>query len=145
VSKRPGDPGYAAGWCIHFRSMAQNNTCEAGIDYTALNGGTEYRRMHKLPCFIKGDDKPKQRVQCEHFTAPTSDEVTLHELWEEDGRKLLIATMMGIAPWREMHKGRSHAEIIACPACQGRLHLSATPKGQVTGRCETSGCVSWKE
>jgi hypothetical protein len=145
MSKRSADHGYAAGWCVYFRSMAQNVTCEADIDYTALNGGTEYRRMHKLPCFIRGDDKPGQRVHCEHFTAPTAGEVALHEQWEEEHRKLLIAAMLGIAPWREMHKGQRHEEIIACPACQGRLHLSAKPKGQVTGRCETQGCVSWNE
>jgi hypothetical protein len=144
VSKLP-EPGFAADWCIHFRSMAQHSTCDAGVDYTALNGGTEYRRMHKLPCFIRRDDKPKQRVRCEQFLAPTIEEISLHEQWDEDCRKLLITAMLGIAPWREMHKGHAHAEVVECPACKGQLHLTATRNGQVTGSCETLGCVSWSE
>jgi hypothetical protein len=35
MSKRPGDPGYAAGWCIHYRASRISgkgyDTCEAGV------------------------------------------------------------------------------------------------------------------
>jgi hypothetical protein len=58
--------------------MAVNSTCLEGIDYNLLNGGTEYRRMHRLPCFIKSGDKPDQRVHCDHFKAPTVEEIALH-------------------------------------------------------------------
>lgn len=73
-----GGSGFAPGWCVHFRSMARHDTCEEGIGYTELNGGSEYRRMFKLPCFIRGDDKPGQRVPCERFKAPTVEENALH-------------------------------------------------------------------
>ena len=145
MNKPPGDSGYAPDWCIYFRSMAHNSTCEKDINYTKLNGDTEYRRMHKLPCFIKRDPVPNQRVHCDHFTAPTSEEIALHKQRNEDRKKLLNTVMLGIAPWREMYRGLSHVEIIECPACQGQLHLSVSRKGQVAGRCETAGCVSWKE
>lgn len=77
-AKSKSEAGFAPGWCVHFRTMARNETCEEGIGYTALNGGTEYRRMHKLPCFIKSGDKPGQRIQCERFKAPTAEEIALH-------------------------------------------------------------------
>jgi len=59
--------------------MSQHDTCKQGIGYTALNGGTEYRRMYKLPCFIQSGDKPGQRVSCDHFRAPTAEEIALYE------------------------------------------------------------------
>jgi hypothetical protein len=146
VAKRESDPGFAPDWCVHFRSMAQHQTCKEGIDYTALNGGSEYHRMHRLPCFIKNSDKPKQRVGCQHFTAPSVEEIALHRQWDEDRQNRLTTALMGISPWRVRNLGRSHAEIVKCPVCRGDLHLSITAfKGHVRGRCATGGCVSWAE
>ena len=146
MAKKMSNPGFAPDWCVHFRSMAHHNTCEANIDYTALNGGSEYRRMHRLPCFIRSGDKPGQRVSCEHFKSPTAEEIALHKQWDEDRGKLLKTALVGITPWRVQHQGRSHAEIVKCPVCRGNLHLSiAAHNGHVRGRCETDGCVSWTE
>src|SRR5271165_2465656 len=94
VAKRESDPGFAPDWCVHFRSMAQHQTCKEGIDYTALNGGSEYHRMHRLPCFIKNSDKPKQRVGCEHFTAPSVQEIALHRQWDDDRQNRLTTALM---------------------------------------------------
>ncbi len=84
VAKSAKNAGFAPDWCVHFRSMAQHKTCDAGIDYTDLNGGSEYRRMYRLPCFIINGEKPDQRVCCERFRAPTADEIVLHKQWCED-------------------------------------------------------------
>ncbi len=146
MAKHKSDPGFAPDWCVHFRSMAQHQTCEAGIDYTALNGGSEYRRMYKLPCFIKAGEKPGQRVRCEHFRAPTAKEIALHKQSDEDHRSLVMTVKSGITSWRVMHQGCSHSEIVECPAFRGRLHLSIRAHNEhVQGSCETSGCVSWTE
>jgi len=126
--------------------MAQHATCDAGIDYTALNGGSEYRRMHRLPCFIRSGDKPGQRVRCERFRAPTVEETALHKQWEEERLNLLQTAKAGITAWRAQHQGRSHAEIVKCPVCRGHLHLAiAAHNEHVRGSCETGGCVSWTE
>src|SRR5208282_5705125 len=131
-------------WCVHFRSMAQHKTCNADVDYTALNGGTEYRRMYQLPCFIKPGEKPGQRLQCEHFKAPTAEEVALHKQWTEDRESLVRTVKAGITRWRVQYQGCSHSETVECPACKGHLHLSiAAHNGHVKGRCETDGCASW--
>jgi hypothetical protein len=126
--------------------MARHHTCEEGIDYTALNGGSEYLRMQKLPCFIKAGEKRGQRIHCEHFRAPTADEIALHKQTVEDRLQLVMTVKAGIVPWREKHQGSCHTEIVECPACQGLLHLSIKAhNGHVRGSCETSGCVSWME
>lgn len=50
-----------------------------------------------------------------------------------------------VAEWRK-RKPIGKQEIIECPACGGRLHLSqAASNGHVHGQCETEGCVSWME
>ena len=50
------------------------------------------------------------------------------------------------APWRELHKDTDFAELVECPACKGRLHLSIVKhNNHVWGECETEGCVKWME
>lgn len=146
MSKRPGDPGYAAGWCIHFRSMGASKTCEKGVNYDALAGGP-IGSFHRLPCFIKSpDEHAAERVKCDHFRPPTAEEITAHETWVTARMDRLRIVMVGIRPWRDAHKGRSASEVVECPACKGRLRLSiAGFNGHVHGQCETPGCVSWVE
>jgi hypothetical protein len=146
VAKKMSNPGFAPDWCVHFRSMAQHPTCEAGIEYTALNGGSEYRRMYQLPCFIKAGEKPGLRIHCDHFRAPTAEEIAQHKQLAEDRRSLVATVKAGITSWRLKHQGCTHSEVVECPACRGLLHLSIRAhNGLVQGRCETGGCASWTE
>lgn len=57
-----------------------------------------------------------------------------------------IIVLAAIAPWRKKYKNEGFQEVIECPACKGRLHLSiAACNGHVWGRCETPDCVKWME
>jgi hypothetical protein len=148
VSKRPGDPGYAAGWCIHYRynrdvKPGQPNTCEAGVDYAAWDGIKHAGR----PCFLDEQGQSKEGAAvCPKLRRPTPEEIALHEQWLNERMNVMGTVMVGIASWRAKHKGQSAAEIVECPACKGRLHLSiAAYNGHVHGHCETDGCVSWAE
>lgn len=148
MSKRKGDPGYAAGWCIHYRynrdvKADQPNTCEAGVDYEAWRGIGHAAQ----PCFLddKGFSNP-DAMQCPKLRRPTSEEIADHETWLSGRHNLLGTVMVGIAPWRAKHKGKSATEVVECPACKGRLHLSiAAYNGHVHGQCESNNCVSWME
>lgn len=58
----------------------------------------------------------------------------------------IIDALKVIEPWRKKHRGTSHREVIECPCCKGKLHLSiAASNGHVWGKCETAGCLSWIE
>lgn len=104
------------------------------------------RRMDRRPCFIQPGQTPADRAPCSSLRPPTAEEITAHEQWVRGRIELLGIVMLGILPWREAHKGRSAAEVIECPACKGRLHLSiAASNGHVHARCETQGCASWME
>jgi len=53
-----------------------------------------------------------------------------------------------VSKWRTWNEKNRVAkqEVIECPQCKGRLHLSqAAYNGHVHGHCETKGCVSWME
>jgi len=147
MSKRPGDPGYAAGWCIHYRGITGPRgetvtSCEAGVDYEAWRGIGHDRQ----PCFLDNGQSRPDAAHCPHLRRPSPEEIAAHEGWLKQRQKLLGSVMVGIADWRRAHKGKSAREVIECPACKGRLHLSiAACNGHVHGKCETEGCVSWRE
>lgn len=148
MSKRTGDHGYRAGWCIHYRSPSQGigkpflTTCEAGVDYQF-----EGVKFDQRPCFLtkKGESKPGA-VPCPKLRRPTPEEIALAEEFSERRMKMMVTAMQGISDWRKRNKGRSNSEIVECPVCRGKLHLSISAyNGHVHGHCETPECVSWME
>jgi hypothetical protein len=62
-------------------------------------------------------------------------------------KSLRQMTIIGpaVKAWRNKPpKGKE--EVIECPACKGKLHLSQSSyNGHVHGHCETADCVSWME
>lgn len=150
MSKRPGDEGYAPGWCIHYRynrnaKKPEDDTCEAGVRYDTFHGeGKTYKTQ---PCFLTEDGKSRPDAEpCACLRLPTAREIELHEEWFERQTNLMGTVMQGIRPWRDAHKGQSAQEVVVCPACKGRLHLSISSyNGHVHAQCETEGCASWME
>ena len=150
MSKIPNDPGYRAGWCIHYRynrgaKTPEENTCEAGVRYDTID-----RIMAKSPCFIKPGETAADRSPCAKLRPPTTEEIAAHEEWSAKRRADLTTVMVAIAPWRmEQKKKRVGAsQVIDCPACHGKHSLSLSISGyngHVHGRCSTEGCVSWME
>lgn len=152
MSKRVGDPGYAAGWCIHYRGITgprgeEVTSCAKGVEYESFRATNFKSTLAQQPCFLdeKGRSKPGA-LPCEHLRRPTAAEIIAHDAWVGARLKLLGVVRNAIRPWRDAHKGQSASEVIECPACKGRLHLSiAAYNGHVHRRCETAGCVAWTE
>jgi hypothetical protein len=148
MSKRKGDPGYAPGWCIHyvgppgFYDRDKRHVCDAGIDMETYHGVT----VNARPCFLDVNKSRPGAVACAHLRVPTPDEISAHEAWVVSRLDRLGIVLRAVAPWRATNKGRSHAEAIECPLCQGKLHLSISAhNGHVHGECETPDCISWTE
>lgn len=147
MSKLSGDPGYRAGWCVHYRynrspKTAEDDTCEAGVRYDSLPVAHATR-----PCFLDERGQSKSgAVHCDKLRRPTKEEIAAHEAWSKNRMDRLTKVMVGISDWRTAHRGKSAVEVVECPACRGRLHLSISSyNGHVHGRCETEGCVEWME
>ena len=141
--------GYRAGWCIHYRhnrdlKPGEPDTCKAGVDLDQLKG----TKLEVRPCFLDGktgESKPNA-MACEKLRRPTSDEIAMNEVYEEKQMAKFFAVREAVLPWRKAHKGKSASEVVECPACSGRLHLSISAyNGHVHGHCETVDCVSWME
>lgn len=162
MSKRPGDLGYAAGWCIHYRSPSQGvgklalTTCEAGVEFKSVQSkvGPTFRGQ---PCFLteKGESKPGA-LPCAKLRRPTPEEIAAHEQSTQpfishqnrmDGTRKVMAAIL---PWRTEHKTKriDGFQTIDCPACGGTktLSMSITACNEhVHARCTTADCVSWTE
>lgn len=144
MSKLEGDPGYRDGWCIHYRASGPGGrpmpaTCEAGVEYAPLRGPHQ-------PCFLDKGESRAGALECPKLRRPTPEEIATHEAWSDGRTKMFMSVLAGIGPWRAKNKGKSASEIIECPACKGRLHLSISSyNGHVHGHCATKGCVSWME
>ena len=145
MSKRLGDPGYGAGWCIHFRSMGQHQTCEAGVYYDAFTGSAG--RYDRRPCFTGPTTHPEGRAACSSFRGPTPAEIAAHEAWLAARQEMTIAALAAVYPYRRTHKGKGPVSI-DCPACGGKgtLRFSiAASNGHCHAKCSTPECVSWME
>lgn len=151
MSKIKSDPGYRDGWCIHYRSPSHGlgkpdlETCEAGVRFDKFKNFRD-EGFSERPCFLdKGKSRPNS-APCECLQLPTPEEIALHEEWHKTRMDIFRTVMTGIADWRKANKGKSHREVIECPACKWKLHLSiAAYNSHVHGHCETEGCVSWME
>ena len=154
MSRRGDSPGYRAGWCIHYRAPRGlgpggkgSDTCEAGVPFEKWRVGDFKTNFANQPCFLddKGQSKPGA-AHCEHLRRPTPEEIAADKAWLDARFEKMRVVFAAVAPWRKKHAGKSFGEVIECPACKGRLHLSISSyNGHVHGRCETEHCVSWME
>ena len=127
--------------CKHYNGVFQE-TCEAGISYVALVPD-QRGRVYRLPCATF--EKSVDQVSCDAYETYTEEELEAHEkAWDARMERIRII-MPVVSQWRKKAPwGR--VEVIECPACKGKLHLSqAASNGHVWGKCETEGCASWME
>lgn len=135
--------GHAAGWCVHYRSPLRYDKCTGGVSFESFHG----TRFDARPCFLtsRGESKPGTTF-CAGLRRPTADEIAEYAAWIHERYARTVLVKEGIEVWRKANAGRDVAEVVACPACGGRLHLSiARVNGHVHARCETEDCVSWME
>lgn len=147
----------SAGSCKHFNGV-HHDLCDRGVRYAQFSPG--------IPCikFIeksarggtylaagevavertpwKYDGKP-----CPFYEAPTDEEVQADRRESDAAMERFKAAMRVASEWRVKPKpAQSRSEVVECPICKGRLHLSQSSyNGHVHGQCETPQCVRWME
>lgn len=149
------------GQCVHFNGT-QNDACDAGVNYAEAFGALD-RRSCRSPCIqeYKSHERvdgkmvpiwkpwnrlPGEEMKCDKFRLPTAEEIAADEAQTKRLMDRMRLVMAAVRPWRTWTKTNrvGKQEVIECPACKGRLHLSqAAYNGHVWGQCETKGCVSW--
>lgn len=128
--------------CIHFNGI-QNAACLAGVNYDKFRDSGALI----LPCYPRWLDADKEAKACELFVLPTPEQIAADEAEYAEHMKKMELALAVARKWRVKPKPAvSRAEVVECPCCQGRLHLSQSSyNGHVHGRCETEGCASWME
>lgn len=128
--------------CVHFTGI-QNKQCAAGVLYDTLRIDGTLKGMPCLPSLLKGPPA----VECALYRARTAEELAEENKQKAESWERMKVALKFVATWRTHPKPAvSRGEVVVCPCCQGRLHLSQSSyNGHVHGRCETEGCVSWME
>ncbi|MCA9340274.1 MAG: hypothetical protein KDA17_05150 [Candidatus Saccharibacteria bacterium] len=134
-------------YCVHFKRIGflkREIECKAGFgDETLLAtlkaGGT----LLDVPC-IDGHKLPA-KDRCPGWKRVTRKDAEAKVAKSEKSMERLIAALTVIAPWKAKPP-QGKQEVIECPICKGRLHLSqAASNGHVHASCETDGCVRFME
>ncbi len=132
--------------CAHFNGM-QNKACKAGCNIRAAKRDAVGRPAELMPCLppMSAFQEALPLKECPSFRVLTQAEIDAEEAeWDKVIQRMTVV-MPVVAVWRKkLPIGKS--EIIECPVCKGRLHLSQSAyNGHVHGRCETDGCAKWME
>lgn len=137
--------------------------CKAGVVYLDQFGRAPKDGNHELDGRYYESSGIFQRICCTDGGKRTEEEqMALCPKWirrtREQGEKraddieasinrmrLVGAALSGWRTWTKKNRVAKQ-EVIECPVCKGRLHLSqAAYNGHVHGQCETAGCVNWME
>lgn len=133
-------------YCQHYRrGEGVNMVCKAGMDLkTIKHVKTGDRQINWGPC-IEGHTLPDPKAHCPHWVRRTREMGEARaDIVEKSEREIELA-MPVVFEWRKKPPF-GKVEIIECPVCKGRLHLSQfSYNGHVHVRCETKDCLSWME
>lgn len=138
-------------YCRHYqRGQILSGVCKAGekIDgrrrLAQQQCANENIRAMGAPC-VNGQKLVDVRSVCARWDPVTREEAEHAADADEAAVQRLIKVMPLVNRWKNTPPiGKQ--EIVECPICKGRLHMSqASSNGHVHGKCETPGCVSWME
>lgn len=161
-----------SGTCIHYTGLTYGQgtcKCKAGVDLRATFGDNMPGIFLRMPCIeyriVPADGKGtyvragqatvRQKIDrggevalpCALRVEPTEEQIEADRAELDQARARTLAAMRVASAWRVTHKPeKDRQEVVVCPVCQGRLHLSQSSlNGHCHGKCETEGCVSWME
>jgi hypothetical protein len=140
---------FAMNYCQHYEPKpGSDNYCAKGVDIRAMESAetpSHGGRMTKWGPCIGGHTLENPHKYCPHWVRRTREYAEKRADGIEDSIKRMTIIGPVVSQWRKKQPiGKS--EVIECPACKGRLHLSQSSyNGHVHGKCETKDCVSWME
>lgn len=136
-------------YCVHYDPAGSPHGCAAGVNRETMRRAATPGSSGKSlvlwgPC-IGGHTLVDARDYCPKWERRSLESAEKHA----DEVQALSAMMVKAAPvidaWREkLPRGKS--EIITCPVCEARLHLSQSAcNGHISARCETEDCICFIE
>lgn len=133
-------------YCQHYaRGKGADMICKAGMDLkTIKNVATGDKQIKWGPC-IEGHTLDNPHKYCPKWIRRTREQGEARADSIERSLNMMMLVMPMVNEWRKkLPFGK--AEIVECPVCKGKLHLSQSSyNGHVWGKCEIKDCVSWME
>lgn len=137
--------------------------CKAGIVYLDQFGRAPDDGKHTLDgkyypssgifkriCCTSGNERTQaqQLASCPKWLRRTREQGEQRaDAFEKSMEQMRIVGTF-LSGWKTWTKNNrvAKAEVVECPVCKGRLHLSqAAYNGHIHGQCETAGCVRWMQ
>ncbi|MES2910565.1 MAG: hypothetical protein V4718_04205 [Pseudomonadota bacterium] len=142
-------------YCQHYKPALgidnHANWCTVGVDREAVKvvptAEDRAKGIFGQPC-MGGHHLPDPVAVCPQWIRRTREMGEDRADRTEKSMQRFTLVMPVVKAWRTWTKKNrvSKSEVIECPACKGKLHLSqAAFNGHVHGKCETPDCVSWME
>ena len=137
-------------YCVHYDPQPGKTTigCTAGLvpREAMLRTPQAEAGLKCRPC-IGGHNLSDPLAYCPKWERPTMESAEESADGFEELMDRMEIVMPVVSKWRIKPKPKQdRREVIECPKCKGRLHLSQSSyNGHVHGSCETEGCVRWME
>lgn len=135
-------------YCVHYAPRVGNG-CDAGMDREKIQcvptPSTRSGKMMKWGPCINGHTLADPCSHCPKWERRSIESAEKYADDIESALHNMTIVMPAISEWRSK-KPIGKAEVIKCPKCKGRLHLSqAACNGHVRACCETKDCVNFIE
>lgn len=143
MTDREGTIAFEMNYCQHYtRGKGADMICKAGVNPLPRVAVGE-KQIKWGPC-IEGHTLENPHAHCPHWIRRTREMGEKRADAIEKAIRRLTVVMPVVNKWRK--NPISKQEVIECPECKGRLHLSQSSyNGHVHAHCETTGCISWME
>jgi hypothetical protein len=135
-------------YCIHYApkpGLKAGDYCAIGCDaLKRMNNARQSGEPNMTPC-IGGHKTPNVMSLCPSWVRRSLEQAEkLADDFERAMERMEVSWPVIIA-WRNKPPiGKT--EIIECPCCKGKLHLSQSAyNGHVCAQCETDDCLNWMQ
>lgn len=137
-------------YCTHYApkpGMSRDDYCSLGCDASKrMKDARDAGEPNMTPC-IGGHAAANVLALCPKWERRSIEHAEQRADDIEKMMQRMTVVMPFVNKWRTHPKPeKSRQEIVECPQCKGKLHLSQSSyNGHVHAHCETKGCVSWME
>lgn len=135
-------------YCAHYApkpGSLKSDYCALGLGASAaMDRARDAKEPNMCPC-IGGHKASDVLALCPKWERRSLEHAEKRADAFEAAMNQMAVVMPVVNVWRDKPPiGKQ--EVIECPACKGKLHLSQSSyNGHVHGKCETEDCVSWME
>lgn len=136
-------------YCQHYgrKEGSADMECKAGMNLKEVQKVPTGDKGYKWGPCIEGHVLENPHEHCPHWIRRTREEAEKRADAIERAIKRMELTQPTISAWRTKPKpAHDRREVIVCPVCKGKLHLSQSCyNGHVHAHCETKDCISFME